>query len=106
GKAEGKQTEGTEVQAASGDVAFANAWLMSAEADPQPSRGIERAGRLDRAPDDSGERPANLRGGDSVWQCMPQRRPREQVERSTAIGNRTTNRGKAPFRRDDPLEDR
>ena len=60
-QAERQQADGAEVQAAGRDVGLADARLVAAEADAQPAVGVERPGRLDRAPDDRRQRAAHLR---------------------------------------------
>src|SRR2546427_5031219 len=68
----------------------------------QPS-AFEGAGRLNRSPNDGGERAAHLRRRHAVGQRAPQRGLREQVERAASVRDRAANRRKASIRRDQPF---
>ena len=86
GKAQGEPGGGAEVEAAGGDVGFADAGLVAGEADGEPTFFIEGAGGSVHARHDRSERAANLRGVDAFRELMAEGDFGEVVECAVSVG--------------------
>src|SRR5581483_12279155 len=92
GESEGQERGGAQIEAAGGDVRFAEVRLMATESDGEPS-AIERAGRFERLANHRRKRAPHA-------DAVEQRDLREQLESAASISNRSPHRGVRPVGRD------